>query len=484
MEQDSKSMAFDTVLYMISKIIEGVIGVVTVTAYTYCFVPSDYGKYNIVNLTVVTSAMVIMNWLAQAIMRYINEYDKDKSSFYSTIFFIWLRINLVLAILTSTVIIIYTSLFDSSNKSILWLGLIMFITYGTNLLCTNILVVKRKIKLNLWLSLGSTILKLLTTLILIRLFGSKIQWILIPNIVFDALCIFITVYKLDILKYISYSKNSVDILKSFTVYGLPIIGLTFSTSVLYNSDRYIIQFIINSSAVGIYYANYSLMSSAFSMLSNAVMKGSYPSILKAWSEKNKPKTIELISQAVRHYLLLAIPAIVGISVLAENVAKAVLEPAYVEGYTVMKWVAIGMTFSALTEYSNKYWELEVNTKVIFKYSLISGIINILLNIILIPLFGYKVAAITTAVSFFVYFMLSFCSSYRHFKWTLKFINYARILFSSIFMGIVLKLLLIIMPVSFIYIIITVIVGIFIYLICLWITGEIKGEIEVLKNWKR
>lgn len=477
MEQESKSMALDTVLYIFAKIIEGIIGVITVVEYTYCFIPDDYGKYNIVNLTVVTSSMIIINWLVQAIMRYINEYEADKDVFYSTIFFMWLKISLISVILAASFIILYTTLFDSIFKLIMWLGLIMFVTYSTNSICTNILVVKRKIKLNLGLSLISSILKLSTTLLLIKLFGSKIEWILIPNIIFDAICVFVTLYKLDIVKHISYSKNSKDISKKFKMYGLPLIGLTISTAILNNFDRYIIQIIINSWAVGIYYANYSLMSSAFNILSNAVMKGSYPAILKAWNEKDKPKTLNLISQAVRHFLLLAVPSVAGIIVLAKDVAEIVLDSAYVEGYSIMKWVAIGMTFSALTEYSNKYWELEANTKVIFKYSLISGIINILLNIILIPLAGYKVAAITTAISFFIYFMLSFCSSYHHFRWNLKFINYARILFSAIFMAIILKLSLNIIS----NLILIILLAVLIYFICLWFTGEINEEIEILKS---
>lgn len=480
MEQESKSMTLDTILYIFAKVIEGIIGVITVTAYTYCFIPEDYGKYNIINLTVVTSSMIIINWLVQAIMRYINEYESDEDCFYSTIFFVWLKIILVSIIIAGLFIILYTNLFESS-KLMLWLGLIMFVTYSTNLICTNILVVKRRIKLNLGLSLVSSILKLVMTLLLIKLFGSKIEWILIPNIIFDAVYVFITVYKLDIIKHISYSKNSNNVLKKFKEYGIPIIGLTVSTAILNNSDRYIIRIIINSSAVGIYYANYSLISAAFSMLSNAIMKGSYPAILKAWNEHNKTKTLNLISQAVRHFLLLAMPAIAGISVLAQKFAQIVLDVDYVEGYTVMKWIAIGMTFSALTEYSNKYWELKENTKVIFIYSLISGIINIFLNIILIPLAGYKVAAITTTISFFIYFMLSFCSSYHYFKWNLKFINYARILLSSIFMVIVIKILLNILPASFSYIIFIILLAVAVYFICLWITGEIKGEIEILKS---
>lgn len=481
MEKSNMHMTADTFLYMIVKIVEGIVGILTVTVYTYCFLPDEYGKYNIINVTVVTSAMISINWLAQSVMRYINEYDEQYSEFYSTVISIWAKINIVVVVIATISIFFYNILFDSNLTPILILAIFMFVTYGANLVASNILVAKRKVKLNLLISICSIVLKLISTIVLILIFGAKIEWILIPNIIFDFISVMITVLKLNIFKNISISYNSKDVLNKFLIYGIPIIGLTFSTSILYNSDRYIIKFFKDTASVGIYYANYSLMSSVFSMISNAIMKGSYPSILNAWNSGNKNKTVELISQAVRHLLIISIPAIFGISVLAESLAKLVLEPSYVEGYVVMKWVAIGMTFLGLTEYSNKYWELEVNTKIIFKYSLISGAINIILNIILIPIFGYKVAAVTTAVGFFVYFLLSFWGSRNYFRWTLKKSCYFKIILSATVMAVAIKIILNLFELSFGIIAMLVILGILIYIFCLYITGEIKQEITILKN---
>ncbi len=479
---ENKSMIKDTIIYMFAKIIEGLVGIITVALYTNYFIPEEYGIINIVNLTIVTSAMIFMSWLSQSAMRYINEYIKEQSNFYSTIFVIWLKINILIVGITSIIIFYYTNFINNKISFILWLSLIMFITYGTNLLSINVLVVKRRIKLNLSLSLGFTILKLVTTLILINLFNAKIEWILIPNIIFDLISTLIIIVKLDIIKYISFSNYSKDVVNKFIKYGVPIIGLTISTSILYNADRYIIQFLINSAAVGIYYANYSLISSAFSMLSNAIMKGSYPSILNEWNNGNKEQTIKLISQAVRHYLLISIPAIIYVIVLAESVANLILDIEYVEGYKVMKWVAIGMTFLGLTEYSNKYFELSINTKAIFKYSLLSGMVNIISNIILIPIFGYQIASITTAIGFFIYFLLSFLKSKNYFKWTIMPVTYFRILLSAVLMGIISRFILNNINLSLFSLGIVVILGGLIYILFLFITGELNSEIKLLKEF--
>ena len=74
------------------------------------------------------------------------------------------------------------------------------------------------------------------------------------------------------------------------------------------------------------------------------MRGSYPTILRTWAEGDKEATARLISEAVRMYLLLAVPATVGVAAVSDVMATALFEQAYVEGHSIMFWVAFGMMF--------------------------------------------------------------------------------------------------------------------------------------------
>ena len=86
----------------------------------------------------------------------------------------------------------------------------------------------------------------------------------------------------------------------------------------------------------------------------------------------------------------------------------------------MFWVAFGMMFLGLTEYSIKPWELTANTKAIFKRSLIGGAVNVGLNLILIKLLGsYYIASVTTFIGFFVYFLLARYGTRSQLRWKLK-----------------------------------------------------------------
>ncbi len=481
MDKNEESMLKDTSLYMVAKILEGIIGFITIIVYTYCFLPEHYGIYNIINSTVVTVAFLVLNWISQSLLRYIDEYNikKDIERLYSTVLVLWLILTWAVVIIMMISILVLGMFVDRNIFNTLWLMLIMFVFYGANLVLTSILVAQRRIKLNLILSVFNVFFKLVVSLLLIWIFGKDIRFIIIANIIFDAMSSIIIFLKLKLFSVIKFKLFSKDIFKRFISYGFPLIGLNFSTSVLYNSDRYIIQLLLGSVSVGIYYANYSLMSAGFSIISSAMLKASYPAIMKAWNDKEVLKTRILIGKAVRQYLLISIPALFGIAVMAEDLSRLVLNEAYIEGFSVMKWVALGMVLLGLTEYVNKTYELKENTQMIFKNSMASGIVNILLNFCFLPMFGYKVAAVTTAIGFFAYFILALWHSDKECNWILDKIVYIRIFFSAALMAIILKLILVKVDLNFISFVLMIILGVFIYGITLILTGELKEELKFL-----
>ena len=74
------AMAKDTVIYMLAKGIEGVVGVVTMSVMTYLFATFQMGLYSTVNIAITTIGMVAIQWLVQSVLRYVNKYDIFKSA--------------------------------------------------------------------------------------------------------------------------------------------------------------------------------------------------------------------------------------------------------------------------------------------------------------------------------------------------------------------------------------------------------------------
>lgn len=491
----------DTVIYMIAKGIEAVVGVLTMSVMTYLFVSEQMGRYSTINIAITTIGLVSIQWLAQAVLRYVNKYDVlgQKDVFFSTVFNAWLKSNVFVVGISICLVLLFGFVLKDiwlmeyfsvrDNLTVIIVGILWFVMYNTSQLIISVVAALRHSTLNLLLSTITVVGKIALIVLFCRLWGSRIEWIFLSYFFIDGLVSMIGIVRLKLYRYIGWNKKSKEILKELRKYGTPLMGNMVTTSVLNKSDIYIVTGFLGASAAGIYQTNYSLVATAFTMLSSAVMRGNYPTILRVWSEGKKELANELVSAAARFYLLLAIPAVVGVGMLSDVIAKALYAPEYFSGNGVMVWVAAAMTILGLTEYNIKPWEMNAETKCIFSRSLIGGVVNVLLNLIFVPVFGYKTAAITTFLGFLVYFVLARIGTRRYTQWKLPWSTFARIFLSSAAMAAVLFCAKKIMPFNLITLIIMVTLGIVVYGSVLLASGEVKEEFKsaaavIKRKWNR
>ena len=147
----------------------------------------------------------------------------------------------------------------------------------------------------------------------------------------------------------------------------------------------------------------------------------------------------------------------------------------------MGFVALGMMFLGLTEYAIKPWELNARTKEIFKRSMISGILNIILNVVFIRVFGYKFAGISTFLAFYIYFILAKNGTKEHMPFNLNVKSLYRILISIFIMGVSIIFIKIFLPINIITLCLLVFIGMLVYILSLYFTGEAKNEIDIIIN---
>lgn len=494
-EQSNKkgTMAKDTVLYMLAKGVEGVVGILTLSVMSYLFVPEQMGQYSNVNIAITTVAMFAIQWLIQSVLRYINKYDVDneQEKFFTTVFTAWLKVNIIVIFFGVIALILVNALsskfvglanfLDVYTPEVLALALLMFITYNTAQLMISMLAAVRAVKTNLFISVFSVIGKIALIYFLATNYGKKIEWIFLSYAVFDGITSIIGFFKLKIYKYINVKNSSPEILATLKAYGIPLMGNLIATSILNKSDIYIITGFKGEAEAGIYQTNYSIIASAFTLLSAAVMRGSYPTILRTWVEDKKELAAHLVSEAVRMFLLISVPAVVGVLCVSKTAATVLFESQYVEGHTVMFWVALGMMLLGLTEYTIKPWELNAKTKSIFYRSLIGGIVNIVLNVIFVPLLGYYAAAVNTFIGFLVYFILAKIGTRGQMKWSVKPVVVARILISSFLMAVSIILIKMFMGDTRLSLCLMLAIGILVYAVALYVSGEVKNEVKAILN---
>lgn len=487
MNQLLKSVAKDTVFYTSAKIVAGLMGILSIKLYTNLFPPDLYGDYSIINTTVNVFIMVIFGWLFHSAIRFSQEYHgvEEKRKFYSTLFLCSVVVTALLLGIGAVMLILFHVRLDNHLTALLLGGILFLGTQSNSLILFNLLRAEGMSRFYGQLTIGYSLLKFASIYVMATYMGVGVVSIFWSGILFDLLGIFLMAHRLCIWKYVDKTAYAPQLLKRFFKYGSPLIGVSVTTWVLSASDKYMIKIFQTSREVGVYSISYSLVAAGFTLVNTSLMLGLYPIILKTWKEHGKESTEELMGKVLRYYLIMTIPAFIGLSVLARPALSVLASSEYISGYKAIPWVAAGLLFQGLTEYVTKVWELQENTKTIFNLMIAAAMLNILLNLILVPRYGFYAAAITTTISYCFYLLMAIGLSYKIFTWKISIKSIVRITAASGAMAGVLRRFNAIFSQNTLSFILGISLGIVVYFVALSLTGEIKEEMlqvrEVLRR---
>lgn len=482
-----KNVAKDTTIYGLGRVIIGIVGIFSIKLYTSLFSPDIFGTYSLINTTVNIAIMVLTGWLLHSGFRFSNEYETDEKnqSFYSTLFLCSIVITLISIILVGSVLKVLNSKIPGELSRLIITGALFLGTQSNSMILFNLIRAKRMSGLYTILGIVQSLFKLIMIYILSTFTKLGIESIFVSGMLLDILVSIPIIYKLKLVRHVKINHFSTNILRRFIVFGYPLIGVSITTWVLSTSDEYLIRIFRNAAEVGVYSISYKLVAAGFGLVNTSLMLGIYPIILKTWKEQGKKGTEKLMEKILGYYLIITLPTFVGLTVLAKPILKVLSSPGYIKGYTIMPWLALGMVFQGFTEYIVKVWELQENTKIIFKLMIIAGLINIIGNLIFIPIYGFRAAALTTAVSYLVYLLLVIYLSGKFFTWKFRIGSVFRTALAGSIMALVLRMFINIINRSTVYLILGIILGAIVYLVALCATGEIEEEISgvrmVLKN---
>ncbi|MBD5357586.1 MAG: flippase [Bacteroides sp.] len=195
----------------------------------------------------------------------------------------------------------------------------------------------------------------------------------------------------------------------------------------------------------------------------------------------------LIYKSIRLTILLSFPIIVGLIVLATPITIIFCGNDYIASIPVLYLNAPVILLIGLTNVMGIQILYPKNKLNIVIWSVTGGaIINIILNIILIPLFSATGAAISTLVAEAVVFLIQafYGRKYYPFKWTN--IIWIRYLIGSLVMGGVIFLLCVVIQNMWIQIIMSFFVGILVYILILYGIKDdmIRGILNYIIKLKR
>lgn len=396
----------DLIVHTFVRILGGSIAFISVFLLTYIFPVSEIGKYNLILSSINISVSLGTLWLTQSILRY---YHKDKN--------IGFIISLsTYSLITSVVFYLIFALIFKQEINF-WI-LSYIIVFGIYSIGDSFFRSSNKIYSYMFLELAISIGKVFPMYFLAIMFNSINVIFASQILLVGILLIYLIIKNWRLLINLDYKVDRIGFEKYFK-YGLPLVGLTISNWVLSASDRYIISFLGNDSQVGIYSTNYLLANSIYMMFALIVLGAFHPMIMREWHVSKKSTEI-LVSQSIDIYLAMMVP-LSFYGILKSHILLGFFKGDSYSNYsTIFNWTVMGIFLYGLSMLFHKYFELIQKTSLILYFNLISAVLNVILNFLLIPYFGFQVAAFATFLSYFAYIVLVYLRTRNHFNLTFKY----------------------------------------------------------------
>lgn len=137
---------------------------------------------------------------------------------------------------------------------------------------------------------------------------------------------------------------------------------------------------------------------------------------EAGYEENHKEAEKLGSLLVNTTITLALPMMTGIYMLAEPIVTLFAGEAFHEAYQPLQLLSIALLFAVLaTFYGQSVLTAYKQEKEFMKATIISAVVNIVLNLILIPRYHVNAAAFTTILAEFIMVVMTYTASRKYLR---------------------------------------------------------------------
>ena len=384
-----------SLLYLLGRGVPGVIGFLTLGVYTRLLPPELYGQYALAVAGATLTNAILFQWLRLGLLRFLPAYGDRPAPLLATLLAGYVAMA---GIALGIGALAYLFAPDAT-----WRGLI--------LLTVPLLWAQAWFELNLNLSqsqlaprrygslaLAKAVLALAagTALILLGLGAAGPLLALILAMLAPSLILSGAAWR-----GVGWPRPAPELVQKLLAYGLPLTATFALSFVIGTSDRFLVAWFLGTEAAGAYAASYELGWSSVLIFMTIVNLAGYPLVMRAMEGAGVAAARGQLQQNGLLLLAVGLPALLGVVILAPNIARVVLgAPFRADGARLLPWVALaafmggGMLF-----YTNLAFQLGRDTLSQLWVTLAAALANLGLNLVCIPRFGLLGAAWATLLAY-------------------------------------------------------------------------------------
>jgi len=396
------SLSASTIWYSVGNFLIRSISFLLLPLYTHVLSTAGYGNYALLLSVYALASVLYQSGMQSALTKYyLDETTTDgRRKVFSSIFNSAVIVGIILTLIAITLSgqvskIIFGAERHSSLIILVFTALLFdsICYYGFQLLKTQ-----EKAKRVVKLSFINAIINFILNIVLVYFLRMSIAGIFYAQLISAVILLML------LLPNFSYEyKIYIDkkIMKLVVIFSLPLLASGLLSSAVDVSDRFILNIFTNRNEVGIYSLSYKI-AMVMNVFMLAFRTAWIPHAIKVYKQENYShifgKTFEKLLLGSFLILLIVVlfsPALFEIKIFSRNL----LNPDYKAGIIILPYVLTGYMLNGIAGFYSLYPFIS-SKSVYFLLSDVSAfIINLILNLILIPKFGMLGAAASTAFAF-------------------------------------------------------------------------------------
>lgn len=200
--------------------------------------------------------------------------------------------------------------------------------------------------------------------------------------------------------------------RKMLIFGIPMIAYELSGIILNIGDRYVIEAKLGAGPLGVYSAAYNFCQYVQAVFLVAVGQAVVPMYIRSWEENGAAETARFVRQTMHYYLMLAFPLVAGVSAVGREMLVVLASEKYADGAAIIPYVSSGMAADAALAIIGAALYIHKRTIIMAGLMTVCAVLNVALNLWLVPILGITGAAVATLIAFVALMSGAHCAGNR------------------------------------------------------------------------
>lgn len=487
-----KKFIRDIAVYAPSQFLPALTAFITTPILTRVFPPDEYGYWSLAQSISDFLVALAVSGYGSAVLRYYPIYETKSALnvFFATITgSISITIGLI-SVAIVLILLLFGNLIPAGIAPYVYFIIFIFIAQSFHSIFLTVIRTQGRSKVYTTFQLTTKYADLGLGLILVLVFGLRVNGLLWGTLITLSLLVPILIHEGTSHAGINFKFFKLTDAIDIWHYAWPLTLGNVAMWGLKVSDLFIISLFRPEQEVGIYSVSYNISSKSIELLVALFLLSVSPLVYSTWEKEGQEATERTVTMITRIYLLLCLPAAVGLTVLGLPFVSLLASPEYFEGAKVIGFVVFssfiwGMSNIAMLGVAIKKKAGRLGTN-----QIIAAAVHIGLQILFVPRFGYIAAAVSTLIGYTTLFVLQALASRPHLTWRFPFRTLKNVLISSAVMTLAILGFYALIGAfgadSPVFLFVCIILVLPVYFGSLWVVGEPANDEKkvILEYWNR